>query len=309
MQNAKIKIKEEMSQVVVMKGWQGFADRLQLLSHLLSYCKTNDAAICLDWRDKIWGQGEEDFSDYFEILGIPTITLQKTVEMAKRGAKIFPDAWTIDLLEGVPTFDTYSDDYKLTLTEKNERIEGDILITNAKGLRQWSSKILTQHLRFTKPVAQEIIELIKEIKKPYCVVHLRGTDRSVDGLFDMYVENYEKISKEKKETVYLISDSPEYVEKWMALYPATQTIIKNPPVLALPRSGRGTHVLEKDKLMEAGITKHQLNINLLADFMIFAFSNSNVGFSESAFVTMARLLSKIGKVVLGEWLHGWCPDN
>ena len=86
-------------QIVVMKGWQGFADRLQLLSHLLAYCKKNNATICVDWRDKIWGQEKEDLADYFDIMDIPTISIQEVVEKAKAGASVFPSTWTIEMLE------------------------------------------------------------------------------------------------------------------------------------------------------------------------------------------------------------------
>ena len=58
-------------QILVVKGWEGFADRLQALSHCMNYCIKYNAAICIDWRDYMWGQDNEDFSDYFEIVGIP----------------------------------------------------------------------------------------------------------------------------------------------------------------------------------------------------------------------------------------------
>ena len=45
--------------------------------------------------------------------------------------------------------------------------------------------------------------------------------------------------------------------------------------------------------------------NKFEDFMIYGFSNINVGFSESAFVVMGRLFSKTG--VPKKWL-GWSPD-
>ena len=59
-----------MTQILLLKGWEGFADRLQVLSHCINYCKVNQAAICVDWRDNMWGQETFDFHDYFEIIGI-----------------------------------------------------------------------------------------------------------------------------------------------------------------------------------------------------------------------------------------------
>jgi hypothetical protein len=291
-------------QIVVMKGWQGFADRLQLLSHLLNYCKKNNATICVDWRDKIWGQEVEDFSDYFEVIGIPTITIQEVVEKAKSGASIYPSTWTLEMLEKPSTIEAYDDKYKLLLTEKNAVFPGDILVTCSKGLRQWSSTILGDHLRFKQSIANEIISKLN-VQRPYCLVHLRGTDRGVEGLFEMYVEGYENIQPDRKENTYIISDSPTYIRKWLELYPNSKMAIQNPPVLQLPDAGKGTHLIGSDDLASLGIKKHDLNINLLTDFMLYGFSNINVGFSESAFVIMGRLFSKSG--VPKKWL-GWEPN-
>ena len=81
--------------------------------------------------------------------------------------------------------------------------------------------------------------------------------------------------------------------------------IQNPPVLQLPDAGKGTHLIGSNDLAALGIKKHDLNINLLTDFMLYGFSNINVGFSESAFVVMGRLFSKSG--VPKKWL-GWEPN-
>ena len=291
-------------QIVVMKGWQGFADRLQLLSHLLNYCKKNNATICVDWRDKIWGQEVEDFSDYFEVIGIPTITIQEVVKKAKSGASIYPSTWTLEMLEKPSTIEAYDDKYKLLLTEKNTVFPGDILVTCSKGLRQWSSIILGDHLRFKHSIADEIISKLN-VQRPYCLVHLRGTDRGVEGLFEMYVEGYNNIQPDRKENTYIISDSPTYIRKWLELFPNSKMAIQNPPVLQLPDAGKGTHLIGSDDLAALGIKKHDLNINLLTDFMLYGFSNINVGFSESAFVVMGRLFSKSG--VPKKWL-GWEPN-
>ena len=287
-----------------MKGWQGFADRLQLLSHLLNYCKKNNATICVDWRDKIWGQEVEDFSDYFEVIGIPTIRIHEVVAKVKAGASVFPSTWTLEMLEKPSTKEAYDDKYKLLLTENNAVIPGDILVTCSKGLRQWSSTILGDHLRFKQSIADEIISKLN-VQRPYCLVHLRGTDRGVEGLFEMYVEGYENIQSDRKENTYIISDSPTYIRKWLELYPNSKMAIQNPPVLQLPDAGKGTHLIGSEDLALLGIKKHDLNINLLTDFMLYGFSNINVGFSESAFVIMGRLFSKSG--VPKKWL-GWEPN-
>ena len=121
----------------------------------------------------------------------------------------------------------------------------------------------------------------------------------------MYVEGYNNIQPDRKDNTYIISDSPTYIRKWLELFPNSKMAIQNPPVLQLPDAGKGTHLIGSDDLAALGIKKHDLNINLLTDFMLYGFSNINVGFSESAFVIMGRLFSKSG--VPKKWL-GWEPN-
>ena len=70
-----------MKQVVVVKGCEGFADRLQSLSHCLQYCLQNNAAICVDWRDDLWGQQTRDFADYFEVVDVSYLTLDDVAQL------------------------------------------------------------------------------------------------------------------------------------------------------------------------------------------------------------------------------------
>ena len=103
-------VQQKERQVLVVKGHEGFADRLQVLSHAIQYCLKNGSEICVDWRDSHWGQGETDFDDYFEIIDVPLISLEEVVRRAKRGAKFYPPAWNIEILKDVPSPAIHKDD-------------------------------------------------------------------------------------------------------------------------------------------------------------------------------------------------------
>jgi lipoprotein signal peptidase len=44
--------------IVLFKGWEGWCDRLQVLTHLINYCLKYDAKLCVDWEDMVWGGDE-----------------------------------------------------------------------------------------------------------------------------------------------------------------------------------------------------------------------------------------------------------
>jgi hypothetical protein len=93
---------KKSKQIVVLKGAAGFCDRLQVLSYCVQYCLKNDAILCVDWRDNFWGQGKLDFSDYFDLIDIETISLNDVLNKINNETKIYPAAWNYDEIKSVP---------------------------------------------------------------------------------------------------------------------------------------------------------------------------------------------------------------
>ena len=96
------KQQQQQQQILVLKGWEGLADRLQSLSHCMNYCIKYNAAICVDWRDYMWGQGTRDFSDYFKIVGIPVVSLETVLKRMEEGAIVNPPAYTLSNIREPP---------------------------------------------------------------------------------------------------------------------------------------------------------------------------------------------------------------
>ena len=57
-----------------------------------------------------------------------------------------------------------------------------------------------------------------------------------------------------------------------------------------------------------GITKHELNINTITDFLVIAFASWGVGHGESTFTRLATFLRQGGAIGISKWLD-WMPSR
>jgi hypothetical protein len=304
----------EGQQIVVMKGWEGFADRLQVLSHCLNYCIVHKAAICIDWRDEMWGQKTLDFSDYFEIIGIPVVTLSDVITLVKKGASVYPTSWNLETIESVPNETTHFEQYKLTFNNDYKRIQSQILINNTKAYRVWHLDNLISNIRIKKSVADVIISRLKNLERPYTVIHLRGTDRLSDlSLEDSINHAVEKINLQPDHALkrmYVISDMKSMIDLWKIKFPQTKKVYNDSEIHKLPNEKNATHHLSKEMLEFYNIKKHNMNIDTITDFLTICFTNWSVGNSkESTFTALGKFMNQGGALGVSKWLHGFYPIN
>lgn len=296
-------------QIVVMKSGQGFVDRLQALSHLIEYCLINKAILCVDWRDEAWGQAQWDFHDFFEILGVYTIPLEIVGRIAN--AKIVPACWTNELIKKPLTKDCLSDEYICPIMcEGYNKIEGDILVTNGMGYRYYHTRIILTNIRFKKNVSELIQQRLSEYYLPATVIHLRGTDRYIPDVIEILVKEYSMLDTENKKRVYHISDSVDLMNEWTAKVPQSQLCNKNCSILKIKdTTKKATHKMNSDELKTYGISKYNLIIDSLADFVALSFATNAVGQSKSVFYEVARKLwEHSGPEAIGGMLHGYKPQ-
>ena len=298
-----------MTQIVVMKAWEGFADRLQVLSHLINYCLVNQAILCVDWRDKNWGQGKWDFSDFFELIGMPVITIEKVSKM--ENAKIVPSCWTLETIEKPMTALQLQDKFTGPIMRNNfGKIEGDIIVTNGKGFRKFFAGNIIENIRFTKPVADVIQRKLQHFYLPATVIHLRGTDRYNHELINTWFKEYDTLMPHSKARVYHISDSTDLINEWTKKVTQSELCIKDTSILKIPTVTKcGTHQLTEEALEFYSVTKYELIIDALADFMALSFATDAVGNEKSVFFEMARLISGFGPKLTGDILHGYQPQK
>jgi hypothetical protein len=299
-----------MSQIVVLKGTCGFGDRLQVLSHCMEYCIINNATLCVDWRDPLWGQGTLDFSDYFEIIGIPTITLDKVIDKIKNGATIYPKKWTIDSLLDSNSKDHYTKECTVDICDFLYTVQHkeDILVDNCLNKRKWNITNLTKNLRIKSDLIPFIIDKLNCLKFPYTSIHLRGTDKNINP-FDNTIKMYAELPKLCTETVYVLGDNKSLLTEWCNTYKNCILYEESSAICKLNESKLGTHTLSKDILTKYNITKHELNINTIYNFMIIVYSDWAIGHTTSYYWLMARRLHDTNIDNYSKWLDGYIPDG
>lgn len=78
---------------ILVKGWCGFADRLQALSHAMNYAKYSRRIISVDWSDLIWsGNNNINFDDFFYIEGIQYIRYDELLQL--NITDVYPPVWS-----------------------------------------------------------------------------------------------------------------------------------------------------------------------------------------------------------------------
>ena len=279
-------------QYVVMKAYEGLGDRLEVLSHCIEYCKIHNASLCVDWRDPVWLLG---YSDFFEIVGISLVSLEEIGVRIDSGATISPPAWTKDQIMNPLTTDLLKEQYIGLFMNGNLNVktEGDILVTNGRGIRIYKSSIILEHVIFKQTCP---------IKKPYQVVHLRGTDRFKEG--SQYEIFKRFMTLHSRSNVYLISDSKDLVDKWTAWYPAIKLVRSSPSALKLPtQTKKGSHMFSESELEEVGLTKRDILEETILDFIILMNAEESVGLHESYFHRIARSLNTQMKNNLIDRIH------
>ena len=297
-------------QIVVMKSGVGFVDRLQALSHIIEYCIINKAVLCVDWRDYSWGQGQWDFHDFFEILGIYTIPLDIVTRIVN--AKIVPVCWTNELIKKPLQKHINTVEYSGPIMQEGyKKIEGDIIVTNCKGYRYYHTRNILTNIRFKKNISDLIQQRLLNYYLPATVVHLRGTDRFTPDVIDILVKEYNLLDEESKKHVYHISDSVELMNEWTKKVPYSQLCNSNCSILRITdTSKKATHLMNSSELDSFGIRKYELIIDSLADFVALAFATSAVGQTKSVFFEVARKLAKYGGPdAIAAWLNGYKPQT
>ena len=264
---------------IIQKGWQGFCDRLQTTSYCISLAKMYNRILYIDWRDRIWTHDEKDFYSYFYLTDVEYITSFTTIP---KDLSVYPSFWQ-DILNKP------ADDWVHSLKDyTNMHLEDwpyeDVWVNNSVDYRRWDFDQLANVLRFKEEIAIEIAGMIR-YKNDRPIVHLRGTDK--DFVFSQ--ERFYMLA-EKYPDAYILSDDAELVEKWLE---------KNPDAVVLSdqlQKGKGGgHLRSAKELQDIGTTKHQMNLRMLADFIMLASATEAYELiEESAFFQMARLFGKCG---------------
>jgi hypothetical protein len=259
---------------LVTKGWEGFCDRLQCLSHAVNWALRYNRILFVDWTDRIWSHDGRDFYSYFDLVDLPYVTsaMQIPPELTvhppfwRRGLGLPADEWVHKLKP------------ELALDPTTGRHFEPVWVHTGIGLRSYDFGELPKHLRLTPQVASEVAALLENMPEDMPVVHLRGTDREVSE------ERWQEL-RAAVPVACVISDDAALVRRWREESP--ESIIASDTLVEGKAAG---HKLNAQALGEVGLEKHRMNIRLLADFVLLARAKEAHGLNEkSVFFSMARL--------------------
>jgi hypothetical protein len=168
---------------------------------------------------------------------------------------------------------------------------------------------LVNNIKIKDELVPTIISRLSALKLPYTIIHLRGTDRFSPEALKTTTLEYEGLAQHIKARVYVVSDMKELLESWTAKYPTTLKIEVNQSIFKLPTGPQATHMYEQETLKIYGLTKRELNINTLVDFLAIAYANWAYGNKASLFINMGRTMRQAGVKSISNWLNGFIPPE
>lgn len=255
---------------LIVKAWNGFGDRFQCLKMVLHFCIQSKVPVLIDWSDTIWSHGSESFYKYFN-LNLPTFKIEDIPE----DATVFPPFWKDKLT--LVLNETNINENHLQLVDVNDnskffnrKFDEDVVVYTSIARRRLyiNFDIFIDVFKLIHPV---ILQKVRERNRIHNLenkigIHLRGTDRA------------SRIDKEKRMTelsiklvsvgilngqqFIAVSDDPEFIRIWKARYSF--------PVLTEVGNLGGNEGVHNKASFGSGITKEQLNIDLLVDFFTLA---------------------------------------
>lgn len=261
------------------KGWEGFCDRLQCLSHCITWALHYNRILYVDWRDRIWSHGNGDFYRYFSLVDLPYVT---SVDQVPPRLQVFPSFWEGKLAR---LADEWLHEYKsdLGFNPDQGKYYEPVWVFPGVGFRVYDFDQLPKHLRLTIAAREAIQPLLTAAQQPWPVVHLRGTDRAVP-------ENRWADLRNLAPVAYVVSDDINLARRWLRESPDSVLLSDT-----LVEGSVAGHKLDEARLLQKGFDKHRMNIRLLADFVILGRAKQAYALNEqSVFFSMARLFGACG---------------
>lgn len=272
-----------MNRYIVSKGWEGFCDRLQCLSNCIDIALRYNRILFVDWSDRIWTHDDKNFYDYFDLSNLPYIT---SAEAIPPNLEVFPSFWKNG--SGL-TLDQWV--YKLKDQLVFDANEGNhfesVWVHPGVGYRKFNFVQLAKHLRLNGEISDEIKKRTDFNSSGLPIVHLRGTDRNNNN--EKTEENWLRL-RSLAPIAAVLSDDASLIDRWITESP-NSIVISKTPVTAI----NGGHKLGQTELTEIGLTKHEMNLDLISDFIIMARATDAFALNEdSLFFKMSRLFGKCG---------------
>lgn len=288
----------ELPRYIVARGIEGFCDRIEALSYAVSHARKFGRTLYVNWNDQMWTHNPHvsGFDSYFRIIDMPYTSTPPY------NGSIFPEGEDPSRPVGMWIY-SQKPRYDFKLFEKDLR--QTIIIHSCIGFRRFDWNELFSHMRFQPYVAQYICDQFKKCKTKV-VVHLRGTDRNIsDGQLGSLMKGYADAGENPEDT-FVISDDNTLLNAWIERFPTC-----NYEKGFRSKSSRGIHQMSAAELAPLGISKHDLTLHMLTDFVRLAFAEKTYALQTKSY--FYRVPTQIGGMrvlkLFGDiWYRNFHPE-
>lgn len=311
---------------VVTKGVQGWGDRLQCLLQAIRYAKSTGRSLVIDWRDSDWTHNPEDpVERWFTLEDVDTTPLEKFLSVYREQSAIMqvvPPAWREHLADPAYSHWIYHPEYHHTpdqgLIEKicqgAQDFDEDIVVYAGVGSRTFSYSDCKK-IQLSPWLRNRILseaEALGLCTVSFDVIHLRGGSKSWAGgtvplkmlnekihhtwptqasyLKDLHLKYQDLINNQPSQELIIITDTKNLGTAWIDKYRRGRMI----PTFNECLAESGSHKIKAKQLAEIGITKEQLNVEMLRDFCIMLNARYVVSDEISVFSKMAVRCNRAG---------------
>ena len=308
---------------VVVKGLNGWGDRLQCTLQAIRYAKTTGRHIVLDWRDEDWATVDGPSLDYYvDLHGLRHFRLAEFLDYFaayEDSLTVTPEGWRHvvtkipdrDFLYGpVYYIDGGQEQIDQIATHKRADFPHDVVVYSSVGYRGFRYGDF-DHIHPAKWVRDGFTRFAADVgltHKGFDIVHLRGgskkwaggsaggladLDKKIHGTFPtlesylthMDAEYTKAIAGKPALPMYVLSDSAWLADQWV------QQIGKGSPIsqgYAGPMFNTGIFQIPEAELAKHGMSKVQINYEMLRDFAIMMNARQVLTDGVSLFSKMAN---------------------
>ncbi len=304
-----------MMRFAVLKGIQGFGDRLQCLLQAIRYAKNCNRVLVVDWRDTDWTHEPDDFGfeDFFKLHGVNVFSLDSFIQYFdehKRTLSVEPSSWRYKITDWKYQNWIYESTFNYPIEEGHEvhnqvigeiceykRADFDADIVVLPGVyRRVCHYVDVRYIRLSRWVQYLVEQNIKAHSSlrrfQYDAIHLRGGSKKwagghvpmkelaaqIDSTWpdeDTYFERIHSaytnlIGTMESLPLLLVTDSSLLADRWQDRYGKCLTM----PTFNSVLEESGTHKISAEKLKSEAISKADLNIELIRDFVLLTNSRS-----------------------------------
>jgi len=328
----------------ILKGVQGFGDRLQCLLQAIRYAINTERILVVDWRDTDWTHDPErfGFADFFQLQGVSTFGLSEFsqyYEAYKHHLSVVPSTWKHKLVDWKyqnwiyqPIFSHTPEEgheiHNQTISDilewKRPDFDADIVVLPGV-FRRLCHYVDVRHIQLSRWTEHNLLKMLAEHphlrRFQYDAIHLRGGSKTWAGghvplkkladeiettwpdeatYFDRIHTAYSGlVSSMDPLPLLVVSDSRQLADRWQERFGECLTV----PTFNHMLEESGTHKLSAQALQEQSISKVDLNLELIRDFVLLANSRTITWDGISLFSNAAVRCKKSGSSMF------WLPDS